>query len=346
MALRLIQVTIPAERKRTLMNIADNYNAVDTWWTPKNEDGRRTVSIVVDRSSQQDVLDSIQNNLQDETEWRAVLLPIEASVPKHDIPENEDPLKQKFHWRKSLTREELYQEVSNGARGDRLYYMMVLLSTIVAAVGLLQDNVAFVIAAMVIAPLLSPNLALTFGTSLGDKEMVFSSLKTSFGGLVAAIIPCIVVGYFAEIDFTSDQLMERTTIDFATMIVALASGAAAVLSMTTGVSSALVGVMVSVALLPPAAAVGLFAGHGDYHFAWDSALLLITNLVCIGLSSQAVLALMGIRPRTFFEQKQARQSHWIQAGILLALLALISAIIIFTDVDVSEAIKPDLTEKS
>lgn len=344
MALRLIQVTIPAERKRTLMNIADNYNAVDTWWTPKNEDGRRTVSIVVDRSSQQDVLDSIQNNLQDVENWRAVLLPIEASVPKENIPENEETSKQKFHWRKSLTREELYQEVSNGAQGDRLYYMMVLLSTIVAAVGLLQDNVAFVIAAMVIAPLLSPNLALTFGTSLGDKTLVYQSLKTSIGGLLAAIFPCMIVGYFAEIDYTSEQLMGRTIIDFATMIVALASGAAAVLSMTTGVSSALVGVMVSVALLPPAAAVGIFAGHGDYYYAWDSLLLLIANIVCIGLSSQAVLAIMGIRPRTFFEQKKALQSHWIQAAIMLCLLGMISAIIIFTDVDVSD-LKPKITDE-
>ena len=339
MSLRLIQVTLPAERKRTLMNIADNYNAVDTWWTPKNEDGFRTVSILVDRSSQQDVLDSIQNNLHDVNDWRAVLLPVEASLPTEDISEDETSVKQKFHWRKSLTREELYQEVSNGAEGDRLYYMMVLLSTIVAAVGLMQDNVAFVIAAMVIAPLLSPNLALTFGTALGDKSLVINAFKTSMGGLVAAIVPCIIVGYFFELDMGSQQLMGRTTIDFASMIVALASGAAAVLSMTTGVSSALVGVMVSVALLPPAAALGLFLGHENYNYAWDSALLLTTNIVCIGLSSQAVLAIMGIRPRTFYEQKQALQSHWIQAAICLVLLGLISFIIIFTDVDVAEKLK-------
>jgi uncharacterized hydrophobic protein (TIGR00341 family) len=339
MTLRLIQVTLPAERKRSLENIADNYKAVDIWWTPKNEDGRRTVTILVDRSSQQDILDSIQNNLQDEDNWRAVLIPVEASLPKDAIPENEHPTKQKFHWRKSLTREELYQEVAGGSQGDRLYYMMVVLSTIVAAVGLLQDNVAFVIAAMVIAPLLNPNLALTFGTALGDKNLIFTALTTSLGGLVAAIIPCIAVGYFYEINMGSEQLMERTTINFASMIVALASGAAAVLSMTTGVSSALVGVMVSVALLPPAAALGLFLGHGEFRFAWDSSLLLMTNVVCIGLSSQIVLAIMGIRPRKFIEQKKAMQSHWIQAAICLALLAFISAVILLSDVNVTENLR-------
>jgi uncharacterized hydrophobic protein (TIGR00341 family) len=209
----------------------------------------------------------------------------------------------------------------------------------VAAVGLIQDNVAFVIAAMVIAPLLSPILALTFGTSLGDKGLIFNALKTSSTGLIAAIIPCIILGVFIDLSAGSDQLMERTEINFATMCVAFASGAAAVLSMTTGVSSALVGVMVSVALLPPAAAVGLFIGSGDYGFAIDASLLLLTNIVCIGLSSQIVLYIMGIRPRTFLEQKSAQYSHWIQGGICILLLIIISIIIIYSDADITENIK-------
>jgi uncharacterized hydrophobic protein (TIGR00341 family) len=212
---------------------------------------------------------------------------------------------------------------------------MVLLSTIVAAVGLLQDNVAFVIAAMVIAPLLSPNLALTFGTALGDKGLIFNALKTSFGGLVAALIPCIIIGLLIDINFKSEQLMDRTVIDFASMIVALASGAAAVLSLTTGVSSALVGVMVSVALLPPAAALGIFAGQGEFSFAFDAFLLLLTNLVCIGLSSQIVFYAMGIGPRKFIEQKQANHSRMIQGGVCIILLIIISVIIIFTDANLA-----------
>jgi len=103
-----------------------------------------------------------------------------------------------------------------------------------------------------------------------------------------AIIPCIALGYMFDINLESKQLMDRTIVDFAAIAVAMASGAAAVLSMTTGVSSALVGVMVSVALLPPAAAVGLFLGIGEGEFAWESFLLLMTNMVCIGLSSQMV----------------------------------------------------------
>ncbi len=335
MSLRLIEVTLPAERIKTLEKIADKYNAIDLWFTPKNEEGTRIVSILVDRLNQQEILDSIQNNLNDSEGWRAVLLPVEASVPKNE-PEFEDNVKKKkFHWRKSLTREELYQEVITGGDGDRIYYLMVILSTIVAAVGLMQDNVAFVIAAMVIAPLLGPNLALAFGSALGEKALIADALKTSAGGLFIAIIPCVAMGYIFDLNINSEQLMGRTVIDFAAIAVALASGAAAVLSMTTGVSSALVGVMVSVALLPPAAAIGLFLGSQMPAYAFDSFLLLITNMVCIGLSSLMVLYLMGIRPRTFLEQRAANQSSIIQIAISITLLSVICVVIFFTDTEIS-----------
>ena len=348
MSLRLIEVTIPAERKKTLEHIADNYKAIDIWCTPKNDDGQRTMSILCERDSQQDILDSIQTNLKDENDWRAVLLPVEATIPKIETVDNDDndnEKSKKIHWRKSLSREELYQEVAGGAESNPLYYMMVLLSTIVAAIGLIQDNLAFVIAAMVIAPLLGPNLALAFGTSLGEKRLILSALKTNAGGLVAAVLPCIVLGYFLDNGIQSEQLMDRTVIDFAAIFVALASGAAAVLSMTTGVSSALVGVMVSVALLPPAAALGIFIGMQRFDDAQSSFLLLVTNIVCIGLSSQIVLAIMGIRPRTFLEKRKALQSSTVQAGVCVLLLIIISIIIFYSDNNVGEAVK-DAADKA
>jgi uncharacterized hydrophobic protein (TIGR00341 family) len=239
MTLRIIQVTLPAEYKKTILNIAERHEAIDVWWEPKNEDGFRTISILVNRQSQQETLDSIQIHLKDQEKWRAVLLPVEAALPAKI--ENQDNEK-KFKWRKSLSREELFEEVSGGATGDMIYYIMVFLSTIVAAVGLIQDNVAVVIAAMVIAPLLGPNLALAFGGALGNKALIFNSLKTCLGGLVMAIIPSIFIGYFLDVDLQSEQLSSRTIIDYAAIALALASGAAAVLSMATGVSSALVGV--------------------------------------------------------------------------------------------------------
>ena len=331
MALRIIQITLPAERKKTIQQIAELHEAIDIWWEPKNEDGTRTMSLLVDRSAQQLVLDSIQNHLNGEEKWRAVLLPVEASLPEREKSDTEAAKKKKFAWRKSLSREELYEEVAGGAKTDVIYILMVILSTIVAAIGLINDSVAIVIAAMVIAPLLGPNLALAFGAALGDRDLLFEALKTCLIGLALAILPSIIIGYFLSVDLNSEELLSRTNIDFSSLALALASGAAAVLSMTTGVSSALVGVMVSVALLPPAAAFGIFIGLGQNWNAADSGLLLLTNIVCVGLSSQIVLAFMGIRPRTVYENRAAKESTLTQITVWCILLALICVIIYFND---------------
>jgi len=110
------------------------------------------------------------------------------------------------------------------------------------------------------------------------------------------------------------------------MAIALASGAPAALSLVTGVSSALVGVMVAVALLPPTAAIGLLLGACEVPLAMGAFLLLPVNVVSVNLSAQTVLFWRGVRPRTVYEEKEARIGRvvagvfWV--GALIALAAL------------------------
>lgn len=53
-----------------------------------------------------------------------------------------------------ISREELYQEVQSGAVLSFNYIMMILFSSIVAAVGLISNDVAVIVGSMVIAPFL------------------------------------------------------------------------------------------------------------------------------------------------------------------------------------------------
>ncbi|MDD3620380.1 MAG: DUF389 domain-containing protein, partial [Desulfobulbaceae bacterium] len=106
-----------------------------------------------------------------------------------------------------------------------------------------------------------------------------------------------------------------------------ASGAAAALSLTTGLSSVLVGVMVAVALLPPAAALGLMLGQGRIDLAVGAGLLLGINIVCINLASKIVFFLKDIRPRTWLEKEKAKRAMVVYTAVwLVTLLLLILAI--------------------
>jgi uncharacterized membrane protein len=116
-------------------------------------------------------------------------------------------------------------------------------------------------------------------------------------------------------------------VGFGGVAVALASGAAAALSLASGVASALVGVMVAVALLPPTATLGMMLASGRIELAAGAALLLAVNIVCVNLSATLVFLFKGLRPRTWIEKRKAQQSTaWAGLFWTAALLILLLAV--------------------
>ncbi|NIV31322.1 MAG: DUF389 domain-containing protein, partial [Anaerolineae bacterium] len=108
---------------------------------------------------------------------------------------------------------------------------------------------------------------------------------------------------------------------------------AAVLSLTTGLPTVLVGVMVAVALLPPTAALGLMLGSGQIDLAIGAGLLLAVNVVCVNLAAKVGFLVMGVKPRTWLEQRKARQSMTTYIGFwLVTLLILLAAIYLRTQI--------------
>ncbi len=117
---------------------------------------------------------------------------------------------------------------------------------VVVGIGLLEDNVAVVRGAMVIAPLLGPNIALALGSALGDGARIWRASKIFLSGLGCAILLGAGIGLFWPYGLDSVELLARTNVGLDSVTLALASGLAAVISLTTSVPSVLVGVMVAV----------------------------------------------------------------------------------------------------
>lgn len=320
--MRIIEVITDHGHVDTLRGIAAQQEIIDIWVGHNDEDGRCSTRLLVSPEKQQAVIDALQSLLSTADNTRLLVLPVEATLPRleEDNPEEE---KQNTVTR---SREELYQKIVMGAKLDSNFMYMVIMSTIVAAIGLLEDNVAVVIGAMVIAPLLGPNMALAFATTLGEGKLLWLALKANIAGLFTALALSILIGFIWPLNFDSHELMIRTDVGMDGIVLALVSGAAAVLALTAGLSNSLVGVMVAVAILPPTATVGLMLGSGHYQYALGAALLLAVNIVCVNLSSNITFLLKGIKPRTWYEQKKAKQSKiilivfWFVVLIVLAMV--------------------------
>ena len=322
--MKLIEVVAdPSELDILASFVAEEHGALDYWYSETAEGQRQSIRMLVDDENRQSVLDTLQNLLGAAENARILVLPVEAVLPRPGLETAGNGANKSTR----STREELYSQIEKDTRLDGNFLILVFLSTVVAAIGLLENNVAVIVGAMVIAPLLGPNIALAFAATLGDRDLLFKSLKTNTVGVTLALSLSFAIGWIWPPITPNPELLARTYVGFDDVVLALASGAAAVLSLTSGLASALVGVMVAVALLPPTATLGMVLAGGEYELASGAALLLAVNVVCVKLSANLVFLFKGVRPRTWLEIRKARQSVvWIGLFWAVALVVLLVAV--------------------
>jgi len=238
---------------------------------------------------------------------------VEASLPRihkeEELPDKEESAKPKINGLFSrISREELYSDVKEGAVLSSFYILMVFLSTVVVAMGLLKNSVAVIIGGMVIAPFLGPNVGLALSSCLADRKLAMTATKSLLIGVSFVLLLSILMGVVFEVNSNLPEIAARTKADHTDIILALAAGSAGVFAFTTGASSAVIGVMVAVALLPPLVVCGLLIGSGSFSGGVGGFLLFLVNVICINLSGVATFLIQGVSPRVWWEADRAKRS--------------------------------------
>ena len=304
-----------------------NAKPVD-WNCAADPEGERDIAqIVLEDNQCQSLMDTLQTLFIGREDWRLVLTDVEAVLPRVEAePDETEGAEDKKKPAAQAVREALFEEVMGNSRITGDFLLLTMLSAIVAAIGLNEDNVAVVIGAMVIAPLLGPVLAFGLAAALGSGKFMLQAARTAGVGLAAGIGTVFLLSLVMPINLDSQELVARTDISAEIVALALASGAAAALSTTGGLSASLVGVMVAVALLPPSAAAAIYLGAGEVRSALAALIVVALNITCVLISTQMVFALKGVRPRRWIQQKNAARSLRLNlivwACLLVALFTL------------------------
>ncbi len=335
MPLRLIEMALPEHQIKTVQELLQDRPVVDVWYDQLS-DTQVLVKILLSTEETEPLIDLLDEHFSIETGFRLILLPVAASVPRVEEPEESPSKKEKEKPRQEekslarISREELYTQISATSKFSLSYFVMVVLSAIVTAIGLLNNNVAVVIGAMVIAPLLGPNMALALATTLGDMNLARKSLKTNIAGLLIGLILSLILGFLLTVDPSNPQIAPRTRIGLIDLVLALASGIAGVLAFTIGAPTSLIGVMVAVALMPPLVTLGLMLGSKNFLLALGSLWLLLTNVICVNLAGVITFWAQGVRPTTWWEANIARRATILSIITSAILLIILIAIIIFS----------------
>lgn len=213
---------------------------------------------------------------------------------------------------------DVYQVLSFGASPTLEYYVLTILSCIIATMGLIQNSVAVIIGAMIVAPLMTPILAFSLGTIWGDIGLVKLSLSSIIKGGILAIAISAAITYIVPLQDYSHEIIARTHPTLFDILVAITSGAVGAYGYANKkISNTLVGIAIAVALMPPLCTIGIGVGTMNREVAFGAALLFLINLVSISLAGAVVFWIMEIHPISASDGVVRRALYQIVLSLLI-----------------------------
>lgn len=330
--MRLVQVTIPAGKREAVLHELDD-EGIDYVLTEETSSREFTgvVSFPVPTTAVEPVLDRLRETGLDEEAY-TVVLDAETVISRR-FEELEERYEEEDDNENRIAREELHARAKELAPTFDAYLIMTVVSAVVATAGLLLDSPAVVVGSMVIAPLIGPAMATSVGTVVDDREMFRRGVKLQALGLGIAVVAATAFAALMRVTnvippgtdvLAISQVRGRLTPDFLSLAVALGAGVAGAVSLASGVSAAIVGVMIAAALVPPLGVIGI-------GIAWDlpgtvlgSSVLVLVNVLSINLTALVVLWQMGYRPDHWFREDEARSATRQRIGALVAAILVLS----------------------
>jgi uncharacterized hydrophobic protein (TIGR00271 family) len=242
-------------------------------------------------------------------------------------------LQVRFYFRKVLppvTRERVgvvQMQLRDASAPDFDYFVMVLLSAMIATFGLLTDSVATIIGAMLVAPLMSPILGIGLASIRGDTNLLKDAASAVLRGAVIAIVLSALVTWlnellpFVGLQELPAEVLSRTRPTPIDLGIALAGGLAATYALVQpGLSAAMPGVAIATALMPPLCAVGVGVALGDWSVARGAFMLFVTNAITIAASATSLFYILGFSLTRKTTERNLPRS--VQVSLVLTILLL------------------------
>ncbi len=230
-----------------------------------------------------------------------------------------------------VTRErrgEVRVNMRDSAQPDFDYFVLVVLSSMIATLGLLTNSGAVIIGAMLVAPLMSPIIGLGLGSLIGDETLLKNAGSAIIRGALIAILIAILLTWlnislpFITLHDIPDEVLARTRPTPIDLLIALAGGLAAAFALAQpSLSAALPGVAIATALMPPLGTIGIGIAMGRWDVAGGALLLFVTNAVTIAFASMLVFWILGFSPgQQNGHGQHVPRSLAISAGVTLLML--------------------------
>lgn len=206
-------------------------------------------------------------------------------------------------------------------KADGLYWIQLFISALIATFGLLQNSVAVIIGAMLIAPLLRPIKGIAFGITTGQNAFIWRSTLLLVSSVVITISSAYLFALLVPLRIETQEIISRTAPNLLDLFIAIASAIIAILAIYyQKLSESTAGVAMAAALLPPVCVVGIELSLFNFDAAWGAFFLFMTNIFAILSVGVIIFLIYGFSPHHEDTQQRTTKSVFI----LFILLILIS----------------------
>ncbi|MFK3915654.1 DUF389 domain-containing protein [Psychrobacter sp. NPDC078501] len=281
----------------------------------RNNDHQNNDSEDNNQSKETDVEDSDAQKSQGESDEDEVQEEKEAKLESYKQFVAEQFSNQKVDYPEVRVR------IEANALPSKMYFIMNILSAIIASYGLVTNSAAVVIGAMLVAMMLGPITGIALAIIDHRMPLLRKSLFTVIIGVSLVVLVGFIVGWLHKDQPLTAEILSRTQPTSMDLMIALAGGTAGAYAMVSPhLSVAVVGVAVATALVPPLAASGILLANGEMQLGLGALLLAATNILAIQFTNALVLWVLGFRRLVDDDYKSNTYLTFLQRNAVTLLL--------------------------
>ncbi|WP_414837239.1 TIGR00341 family protein [Candidatus Nanosalina sp. VS9-1] len=311
--MKQVQINIPDENTEQVREVLGKYSSDILSMDGESDEEKITVLTATVESEDVDELSKELKSIKelDSGELKIRLIDQQALIEKGQKTRGSST---------KLSQEEVYSKAQESSTFNRPQWMLMGLSSAIAAYGLMLNNIAVVIGAMMLAPVLSPIVSSSIALTVGDGKLLKEGLFTGIGGgLLAILISGIsVIPFNPTVNSTMNLIVSA---GLENLLLSLFVGSAAALAFVTGYRDQIAGVAVAVALVPPLAAAGIGLRVQNLFFTYNAVSLALINLLAVLVSGSVSLKLLGFKPSTYYKKKTAERLRYVLPVAVVVMLA-------------------------
>lgn len=232
------------------------------------------------------------------------------------------------------SKEDVAMKVKSKLDAKKLYWVQLFLSSVIAALWLIQNSAAVVIWAMLISPLLDPINAISFSVSNWQKSVLYTSIKKLFFSVFFAILLWIISAFFVWIRFETTEILARTSPNILDLFIAIFSAVLAILALWFKRFwwESIAWVAMAASLLPPLEVTWIEFYLWNFSLAYSSFMLFLTNLIAIILVWIILFWVFGFTPHSWEKQKTSVESFiFIFIFVLIISIPLLESLFVIKE---------------